>query len=328
MRWTDFGWQGIRLRVPEDWNLGRVDGDRKSGYARLDDAEIVRVEIEWREPRPRMRESIPDLVDRYVEGLEKKAAKSGVPFSVRRKAGFLRRRDWLQGRDYETFTWEADFRAYNLALRSDSGRILLLRVLARLDERVKGQVETLFRSLEDHSDSDQWFWSVYGLTFRMPSEFALESHQLKSGHIQLSFGKEKEICRVQRISLARMLLKGAALEDWYPVFFRKQLRDLEIELEPGEVKGHPGLRIEGRPRSRWRQIMRPLPWVDPRPRQYLDGRAWHCLEGNKICVVEHLYRRPEQRGDLVEQVSDGYICHQEETPAEPGGDAQLAARPQ
>ena len=41
--WTDFGWQGVHLRVPDEWNLGKVDGDAKSGYARLDDAEIVQV---------------------------------------------------------------------------------------------------------------------------------------------------------------------------------------------------------------------------------------------------------------------------------------------
>ena len=44
----DFGWQGIRLRVPSEWELGRVDGDMSSGYARLDDARMVRAEVEWR----------------------------------------------------------------------------------------------------------------------------------------------------------------------------------------------------------------------------------------------------------------------------------------
>ena len=42
VEWADFGWQGVCLRVPDEWNLGKVDGDAKSGYARLDDSEIVR----------------------------------------------------------------------------------------------------------------------------------------------------------------------------------------------------------------------------------------------------------------------------------------------
>ncbi|HIG18679.1 MAG TPA: hypothetical protein EYQ31_16105, partial [Candidatus Handelsmanbacteria bacterium] len=42
----DFSWQGVRLRVPSEWELGRVDGDADSGYARLDDARMVRAEVE------------------------------------------------------------------------------------------------------------------------------------------------------------------------------------------------------------------------------------------------------------------------------------------
>ena len=328
IRWADFGWQGIRLRVPEEWNLGRVDGDQKSGYVRLDDAEIVRAEVEWRETKGRSAESVPGLVERYVENLEKKAGKTGISFAVQRRARFLRDKRWLEGRDYEVFTWEADFRAYNLAIKSRSGRVLLLRVLAHLDENLEELAEEVFRSLDDQFQDDLWLWSVYGLEFSMPADFKLESQELKSGHIQLSFQKEKDVCRVQRLSLAQMLLKRGELKEWYPVFFKKQLRDMEAELSAEGVREHSGLRVAGKPRSRWRQLLRPLPFINPRPRQYMDSLVWHCDRANKICVVDHLYRKKDQRGDLTDRVTDGYICHQEKAQAEPRGDAELAARPQ
>jgi len=328
LEWSDFGWQGIRLQVPEEWNLGRVSGNHQNGYARLDDAQIVRAEIEWRESKPRISEPVPALVDRYIDSLDKKAKKTGMSFSVQRRAKFLRDKRWVEGREYEVFTWEADFRAYNLALKFASGRIALLRVLARLDEDLGEVVNAIFPSLRDDSQEDRWFWSVYGLRFSMPEEYRLESHELKSGHIQLSFQKDKHVCRVQRLSLAQMLLKEGELEDWYPVFFKKQLRDMDVEVFAEEVRGHSGLRVAGRPRGRWRQILRPLPLVNPRPRQYMDSRAWHCEEANKICIVDHLYRKKDQRGDLAEHVTDGYICHQEKTEAKSRSHADLAARPQ
>ena len=328
-QWADFGWQGVRLRVPEDWNLGKVDGSPDSGYARLDDAEIVRAEVEWRTIRERANESVGALVDRYVEGLEKKAGKADLNFAVQRRAKFLKDKRWLEGRDYETFTWEADFRAFNLALKAADGRILLLRLLGGRDEDLREIVEEVMPSLEDHFEEEQWVWSVYGLQFSMPTDFKLESHELKSGHIQLSFEKGKQICRVQRLSLAQLLLKKRELSDWYPVFFKKQLRDMDVEVAAEEVDGHPGLRMTGKPRSRWRQILRPLPWINPRPRQYMDGRAWHCEATSKICIVEHLFRKKDQRGDLTERIADGYLCHQEEsTEAESRGHAQLATRSQ
>ena len=238
-KWAEFGWQGIRLRVPEEWNLGRVDGDRDSGYVRLDDAEIVRAEIEWRTVKGQVDGSVSTLVDRYIENLEKKAKKGDIPFSVQRRAKFLGDKRWLEGRDYETFTWEADFRAFNLAIRTDKSRILLLRILTRLDEKPGGHVEAIFSSLEDRFQDEAWFWSVYGLAFLMPADFKLESHELKSGHIQLSFEKEKEVCRVHRLSLAQLLLKERELGDWYPVFFKKQLKDFDVETVTEAVGGHP-----------------------------------------------------------------------------------------
>ena len=132
---VDFAWQGLRLSVPDDWNLGRVDGDFEKGYARLDDAEIVRAEIEWRRLKGRGEAlRLTELVDRYLANLQKKAQKVDAPFEVQRRARFLKNKKFLEGREYEVFIWEADFRAYNLALALKSGRVVLLRVLAKLDE--------------------------------------------------------------------------------------------------------------------------------------------------------------------------------------------------
>ncbi|MEW6755362.1 MAG: hypothetical protein AB1505_30930 [Candidatus Latescibacterota bacterium] len=326
--WTDFAWQGVHLRVPEAWNLGRVDGNRESGYARLDDAEIVRAEVEWRALRRQVAEPVAALVGRYLDTLAKKARKTGVPFTFRRDAGFLRDRGWLAGREHELFTWEADYRAHNLALKTPAGRILLLRLLCRPGEELGRPGEAVFASLEDHYGEEEWPWSLYGLSFVMPAAFRLESQELRSGHIQLTFQQGKETIRVQRLSLAQTLLRGTELAEWYPLFFRKQLRDLQVETGRAQVKGHPGLHVTGRPRSRWRQLLRPLPLISPRPRVWAETRVWHCQHSNKVCLVDHLSPRREASAGLAARIADGYLCHQEAAPADPPGDARLAARPQ
>jgi hypothetical protein len=329
--WSDFAWQGLCLSVPEDWNLGKVDGKYESGYARLDDAEIVRAEIEWRNARGSRGGALPltKLVDRYLENLEKKAEKTGTAFSVKRRAKFLKEKKWLEGCEYETFIWEADYRAYNLALATDDGqRIILLRVLAHFEEDIEDVVNVVFSSLRNQADDVDAYWCVYGMGFKVPAAYRLEDHQLRSGHIQLSFTEGKHTCRVHRLSLAHMLLKGTSLEAWYPVFFKKQLKDVVVEVQEEEVRGHSGLKMVGKPHSRWRQLLRPLPWLNPRPRNYLDGRVWYCEESNKIYIVEHLFRKKDEAGDLVERVIDGYICHAQQDETEPRSHARLAADPQ
>ena len=325
-QWAEFGWQGVRLRVPEDWSLGKVDGNFKSGYARLDDSEIVRAEIEWREGAVARRMPISTLVDRYLEKLTKKAEKSDTAFAVQRRAKFLKDKRWLEGYEYEAFIWEADFRAYNLArLCDECGRIVLLRVLEPIRESDASLAEEVLRSLEDHGQEGRHFWSIYGMSFWMPDDLKLSAQELKSGNIQLTFERKGHSCRIQRLSMAQVLLRGTSLQEWYPAFFKKQLRDFDSQLRAAPVRGHDGMVVEGKPRSRWRQLLRPLPFVNPRPRQYMDSRVWHCEEANKICVVDHLYRKKGERGQLATELTDGYACHTEEAQAEPRSHAELAA---
>jgi hypothetical protein len=324
---VDFVWQGLRLEVPEDWNLGRVDGDFEKGYARLDDAEIVRLEIEWRRLKGRGEAlRLTELVDRYLANLQKKADKAGASFSVQRQARFLKNKKFLGDRDYEVFTWEADFRAYNLAIVLEKGRVVLLRVLARRDESLEEQAEAIFRSLVDQEGEDAYVWSIYGLRFSAPADLKLEGHSLKSGHIQLDFaGGNKQTLKVHRLSMARILLKEVSLENWYPIFFKKTLRDVVVDIAAVDVHGGAGLAVEGRPRSRWRQLLRPLPFLNPRPRQYLLARVWHDTNTDKIAIVEHLYRKKGTEADLVTKVVDGHFFAGQRTEAESGRDVGVAA---
>ncbi len=326
----DFGWQGIRLCVPEEWELGKVDGDAASGYARLDDTRMVRAEIEWRAPPKRgMRRPVEDLVGRYIDQLQKKADKAGMKLRVERRAKFLKDKRWLEGSEYETFVWQADYRAYNLARACPvCGRIVLLRVLAGKDDGGAeiGLVNEILPTLEDHPRGELQFWSLYGLTFHVPPDFQLTEKELKSGHVKLIFEKDggAQTLRVHRLSMAHMLLKDTGIMDWYPSFFRKDLRDVNHEVAEATIRGHQGLRVSGRPQSRWRQILRPLPFVNPRPRRHLRGVAWHCPDLNRICIVEHLFKKVDQAGEILDEVMDGYVCHEEEAAADPGGDDGVA----
>ena len=326
--WDKFGWQGLELDIPSDWNLGRVDGTFDKGYARLDDAEIVRVEIEWRKLRGReMSVPMTELVDRYLAGLKKKAKKTNTEFKVTRKAKILKKKGWLGQFDYELFTWDADFRAFNIAIRfQHSQRVILLRVLSRFDENLSEEIEKIFGSLRDNSGAEHVLWSVYGFSCLVSSCYVLSGHELKSGHIQLQFKRGRNELRIHRLSMARLLLKDSLLEYWYKAFFKKTLRDFQIDTRSVNTFGHSGLRVTGRPRSRWRQLLRPLPFVNPRPRLFLDCRLWHREDVDKISIIEYMYRRREFDQEIVEAVVNGHFF--EKTEIESGCDADITPNPQ
>ena len=273
---------------------GQGGRDPQSGYARLDDAEIVRMEVEWREAPAGRRLPIPELVDRYLRTLEKKAQKSDVSFTVRRRAKFLKDKRWLENSEYETFVWEADYRAYNLARAcGECGRIVLLRGSGEAGREPRGSggersSRPFGTTLTRVVNTGAYTGSPSKSRTTTPSS-ATSSNRAT---FQLTFEKKNHECRIQRLSMAQMLLKGTTLPEWYPRFFRKQLRDFNCEIEESEeaAPGHGGLRVMGKPRSRWRQILRPLPLVNTRPRRHLDGRVWHCVEGK-----QDLHRRASLR---------------------------------
>lgn len=308
------------MRIPAEWNPGRISGDFKAGSVRLDDAEVVRMEVEWREAQGEA--SVSGIVDRFVEGLTRE---------VQRKKGRLeiQRRSPLAGgrpaeEEQEAIFWEADCRVHAL-VRRFSNRVAFVRVIGRLDEDLSGVARDIFLSLEDRSREGERRWALYDLLCDIPPGFELETSALRSGHIQLQFARGQGILRVERLSMAGILLKERSLRGWFEDFFHKELRDLNVSFHPCQVRGHGGIRVSGSPKSRWLTMWSPLPLFSVRKRLALSGCAWHCSESNKIYVVLAFYKR---EGDSipVEEVCRGVVCHQAESADQPRGDARVQAR--
>ena len=68
--------------------------------------------------------------------------------------------------------------------------------------------------------------------------------------------------------------------------------------------------------------------MNPRPRLYLRGRVWRDASLDKIFIVEHLYRKKDTADELVAKVVDGHFIERQETQAEPGRHAGVAANAQ
>jgi hypothetical protein len=123
-----------------------------------------------------------------------------------------------------------------------------------------------------------------------------------------------------------MLLRKASLAEWFESFFAKSLRDFQISDEDTRIQGHPGVEVRGRPKSRWRQMLLPLPFMSRKPRRYLKARVWHCEESNKIFVVKATSR--DEFDDLFEVMPVEVVCHQAEGASDPRGHAEVPSGPQ
>lgn len=320
--WASFGWQGFFLRVPAEWNPGRISGDFRTGSVRLDDAEVVRMEVEWREAQGDA--SASGIADRFVEGLTREVQRKKGRLEIKRR--FDLGGDRLPDGEQEVIFWEADCRVHALVRRcASSHRIVFIRIIGRLEEDLAGVARDIFLTVEDQAPEGTRRWALYDLTCGIPPGFDLETSALRSGHIQLRFTRGQTALQVDRLSMAGVLLKERPVQAWFEDFFHKELRDLAVTFRPCQVRGHRGIRASGDPRSRWRTMLSPLPLLNVRKRLGLEGCAWHCPESNKIYAVLTFHKKKEE-AIPVEEVCRGVVCHKAESADQPRGDARVQAR--
>jgi hypothetical protein len=72
---------------------------------------------------------------------------------------------------------------------------------------------------------------------------------------------------------------------------------LDYETDSAE-SGDLKLNIHGRPKSRWRGLLQPLPFWNMRPRQFLTGRLWTDFDANKIFAVQGFWKKQEEAPDV------------------------------
>jgi hypothetical protein len=304
--WVRFSWHGIGLDVPSEWNPGKISGDHKSGNVRLDDPTTVRLEVEWKEARGD--DGVGLVVDRYIEGLAKEAQKGKSSLNVSRQTDC----PWLDLPEMTSpqyFTWETDYNIHTVAAYSPlSDRLLFVRIMLQTHEDPDNLLSRILNSLTDTPPDQPQVWSLYDLTCTSPAGYTLETYELKSGHIRLRFIQGTTSVQVDRLSLAQMLLKNRTLTAWYEDFFRKDLRHTVTQTSDVEVGEHPGIAVIGKPKSRWRGLLSPLPFWGVRPRLNLDGRIWPCMESNKIYCVQIHCRKTGENPDISE-CCKGVICH-------------------
>ena len=265
------------------------------------------MELEWRVAAQGV--TVSGLVDRFLDGLKNEAQKRGARLDIRRPFEMPGAGDLVAGEDQETLFWQSDCRVFGLARRLETtNRIAFLRVIGRLNEEIAGVARDIMGSMVDQDPQRPTRWALYDLLYDAPPGFELESSSLRSGHIQLRLVRGQITLRVDRLSMAGLLLKDRSLSEWLEDFLRKDLRDLDYDIEGFRGRDHQGIKVLGRAKSRWRMLLSPLPIVNARKRVSIDGCAWHCPDSNKLYAVLTYFKK--QDGVIpVEEACGGMVCH-------------------
>ena len=298
------GWQGITVSAPSDWNLAAVGGDMKSGYLRLDDGDMRRLEVKWSQGVA----NTEKVLSRYLSQLSRRA-KPRSSVSVERDVKILSRRT-KSDKKFTCFRWQApQLRACGAIWYCHTcGRTVVSQVTGTSQENVEDLSRQVLGSLEDHPRKGLSTWALYGLVCRVPETYVLQGQVLKAGYLELEFAKGRNTLRVLRWGMANVALSGKALESWLREQWRRR-RDVQTPLaaSPSAVRGHDGLQLSGArrkfmhlPRSFLAQVFR------QKAANEFQAKAWHCPASNRIYCVEALGVPGEP---VVDEVVSGLECH-------------------
>lgn len=309
-RWSALGWHGLYLQIPDGWNIGTVSGDADTGYLRLDDLEMPRVEVRW-EPA-KGKEPIGQTVDRYLASLTKQSRRKSAPVKVRRDLSLLKAVDEGSERAVECFHWRSEgqdaLQAYGLLHRClTCSRVVFVQVLAHAGESILPIASQVLNSLRDHPVGDTAIWAMYGLSVQIPATYTLKEYRFLTGRVWLRFAGDGAEVEVERLSLADMLLRARSFDEWFQETSGGET--LQQTALPSEGFRHPGLIASGTmvnptaPRGRLRWLPR---YRRARSRAF-DRCAWHCPASNKLYMIRRLGDAADS--EQVLQIARSVECH-------------------
>ena len=319
--WTVFGWAGTQLEIPRTWELSGLSGDERSGYLRLDDAEMPRLELKWAHTRKKK----PDLhatLDEYFK-LIRKNYKRGPELSFRRNVTLIKEPEFFEGRNVIGFSWKGGVRANGLIFHAGK-RITIVQVMGRLKENWRPMVLRIFRSISTSinasinggSNARHTLWSAYGLALSVPNEYKLERQKLLSGYLLFAFVAkssrlrhlipaakgvplftERQRLSVERYGPAEVMLGDfkaesnpslTPLEAWFRAKYAKAIRGYGFEVTARTDTDDEYLTLIGQQSRLYDSVpFSPVLALDKvSKRATLAFHLWQCYQSNRIYVIQ------------------------------------------
>ena len=325
---TTFGWAGITLSVPDDWEISGISGDQKSGYLRLDDAEMPRLELKWSESKKRRgvsQEDLHSVLDEYFKLVRKSYRRKrdkktqSSDLNITRDIDLLKKDGGIDLHAPIFFQWRGDVFAHGVIYHCpDSKRITIAQVMGRTRQSLRSVSIPLFLSLKNLPSGEigsEFLWSAYQMSFRTPERYRLEKHQLLSGYLLFSFVDSgpfldrKRRLSVERYGLADVLLKNCELEDWFRNQYRKSLQGFGYQIEIVDDGVDQKFTLVGQENRLSDNIpIQPVQNLDRlQRRKNIATHVRHCRQSNRIFVVQSVSKREALQ--VVNGVASSIVCH-------------------
>lgn len=304
--WTVRAWEGVLVRVPPEWDIAAISGDRNQGYMRLDDQEnMPRVEVKWQKSSGFV--NVEGVVDGYLKDLQKKRKKGEPEIETDRDCAVVSKRQ-MRKRDLNCFAWRGEVSGYGAAWYCEEcERVMVIQVMARPDEKGEDLAREVIGRMEDHPHDGVVTWSTYGLQMQVPERFEITGQKLMAGLIELRFANAGEEIVGARWGMANVALRNRSLEKWARSEIRDYHKGIKLSFEETTFRGHPAVEVSGVFSNPLKHIQSFAMHVAGRPYpEAVSGWVWHCVDENRIYYAGALLDADHM--EIIERVAGSIFC--------------------
>ncbi len=289
MEFVKFGWQGITMELPSNWEFGALSGDYDNGYIRMDDEDVPRMELKW----TKSKEKKPDLqkiLDEYFKGMKKRLGANADSLKIKRNIDLVKSESFFENRDVVFYNWKTNVRANGAVWYCrECKRIVVIQIMGYIKETLLSDTLRILESVRDHPDGHNIFWSAYQLSMEVPRRYQLEKRKLMSGYLLFSFIDGSRVLNVERYGLADVILKDADLISWFRAYYSKTLNKYGFSFEKVDSEDDQIqiIKMNGQEKRFIDKIpFSPIFMIDKiLRRKQISACFWHSKESNKIFVV-------------------------------------------
>lgn len=205
-----FAWAGISFRLPAKWQLSNYSFSRRGTTVKFDDDYATRLEVEWIRLK-RGGANVSKIHDRYNKAAGKLTAAA------------------LRSREIKSMPLGWTAFVYDLpdgvklvtafALIGSPDTFCFMQIyFSKADAESPVAVTQLITSRFETHFEGMTPWSFYDVSFELPADFSLLSTSLQAGNKLLIFQWKQRRLYLWHFSLADVLLKQRALDEWVAEF--------------------------------------------------------------------------------------------------------------
>ena len=280
-----FGWQGIELQVPVDWNFVVESGGRDAGLMGFT-SPSSKFELKWEKPKKKGGFSIDTAAENFVKKLQKadkkfKILNEGSMKVFNHKAIY--------------FYYQTGHEGYGIMWYCDQEEKIFVGLFAfKPDghEKAKIILENLLSSLKCHPSNNWNNWALFDFSFKTPSDFKVEDRKFLLGFVNLVLSKieshplcsEKTEVVFQYWSPANVKFKGEYkdLKRWFEQHYARDFKKrYKGKMRIGEFQD---LRINGHKAKTFTSTTKQglvLSQILGKINAYL----WYCSKSNRIYAL-------------------------------------------